>query len=187
VRGSSTVEYSAPHRPPAGPPTPNRGGQRPTAVRPAGPCSSTVRRRDHRDGATSRRHEEDLIGYQEGRIEEARFVLRADQQAPALARLLALARDDFGYDLSDRGLTDVDGFLRLFAIDTVREGDDIVGLTFEDRLLLELEEVLAALAPYVEAGSYVRFHAGSSARWRYEFDGERVTNVDEPSAPWYGS
>jgi hypothetical protein len=68
----------------------------------------------------------------------------------------------------------------------VREGDDIVGLTFEDRLLLELEDVFAALAPYVEAGSYVRFHAGSSARWRYEFDGEHVTNVDEPSAPWYG-
>jgi hypothetical protein len=126
------------------------------------------------------------IGYQEGRIEDARFVLRADQQAPALARLLELARDGFGYDLSDRGLTDVDGFLRLFAIDTVRHGDDIVSLSFEDRLLLELEEVFATLAPHVEAGSFVRFHAGSSARWRYDFDGERLTNVDEPSAPWYG-
>jgi hypothetical protein len=68
----------------------------------------------------------------------------------------------------------------------VRDGDDIVSLAFEDRLLLELEEVFATLGPYVEAGSYVVFHAGSSARWRYVFDGERVTNVDEAPAPWYG-
>jgi hypothetical protein len=148
-----------------------------------GPGRARLRSARHADAHDT---EEDRIGYQEGRIEEARFVLRADQQAPALARLLELARDDFGYDLSDRGLTDVDGFLRLFAIGTVRDGDDIVRLTFEDRLLLELEEVFAALAPYVEAGSYVRFHAGSGARWRYDFDGEHVTNVDEPAAPWYG-
>jgi hypothetical protein len=113
-------------------------------------------------------------------------VLRTDEQAAALETLLTLARDGFGYDLSDRGLTDVDGFLRLFAIDTVRNGGDIVGLRFEDRLLLELEDVFTALAPFVEAGSYVAFHAGSGARWRYEFDGEHVTNVDQPSAPWYG-
>jgi hypothetical protein len=113
-------------------------------------------------------------------------VLRADQQADALEALLTLARDGFGYDLSDRGLADVDGFLRLFAIDTVRDGDDIVGLHFDDRLLLELEEVFATLGPYVEQGSYVVFHAGSGARWRYAFDGERVTNLDEAPAPWYG-
>jgi hypothetical protein len=126
------------------------------------------------------------IGYQEGRIVDARFVLRASQQPAALERLLELARDEFGYDLSDRGLTDVDGFLRLFAFQTARDGDDIVGLRFEDRLLLEIEDVFAALGPYVEAGSYVRFHAGSGARWRYDFDGERVANVDEPTEPWYG-
>lgn len=126
------------------------------------------------------------MGYQEGRVEEARFVLRAEQQHAALGRLLELARDEFGYDLSDRGLTDVDGFLRLFAFETVREGDDIVSLRFEDRLLLELEDVFVALGPFVEAGSYVVLHAGSGARWRYVFDGERTANVDEPSAPWYG-
>jgi hypothetical protein len=126
------------------------------------------------------------VGYQEGRIERAEFVLRAAQQPAALEALLALARDGFGYDLGDRGLRDVDGFLRLVAVETVREGDDIVSLRFEDRLLLELEEVFATLAPFVVAGSEVVFHAGSGARWRYVFDGRGMRNLDEPSAPWYG-
>ncbi len=114
-------------------------------------------------------------------------MLRGARQRAALEALLTLAREVFGYDLVDRGLTDVDGFLRLFAIDTVREGEDIVSLRFEDRLLLELEDVFRTLGPYVDAGSYVAFHAGSTARWRYVFDGTSTTNVDQPPAPWYGS
>jgi hypothetical protein len=53
-------------------PDPEPGGQRPSAGRRVnGPVgSSTVRWRGHRA-----RHREDLIGYQEGRIEAARFVL----------------------------------------------------------------------------------------------------------------
>jgi hypothetical protein len=113
-------------------------------------------------------------------------VLRDDRQEAALDALLKLAREAFGYDLADRGLTDVDGFLRLFAIDTVRDGDDIVSLRFEDRLLLELEEVFVTLGPFVEPGSYVLFHAGSGAGWRYVFDGTSTTNADESPAPWYG-
>jgi hypothetical protein len=125
------------------------------------------------------------VGYYEAKIEDAVFVVRAEQQGPALERLLALSADDLGYDLSDRGLTSLDEFLRLFAVQTVREGDDIVGLTFEDRYLLELDDVFRALGPYVEPGSWVLFHSGTTDRWRYVFDGG-VDRRTEPPKPWYG-
>lgn len=127
------------------------------------------------------------MGYYEARIEEARFRLPAELQRPALERLLAVSRDEFGYDLADRGLEDVDGFLRLFGFRTEREDGSIVGLHFEDRFLLETEDVFHALAPFVEAGSDVLIHSGTGARWRYVFDGERMQRRDEPDAPWYGS
>lgn len=127
------------------------------------------------------------MGYYEARILESRFVLPPARQEEALRTLLALSRDSFGYDLGARGLTSVDGFLRLFGFQTVRRDGTIVALEFEDRLMLEAEEVFEALAPYVEAGSFVRLHAGTGARWRYEFDGEQMHRVDEPNAPWYGS
>lgn len=126
------------------------------------------------------------MGYQEARLEDGRFVLRGERQAEALERLLVLSQDVFGYDLSDRNLADVDGFLRLFAFTTVRDGQDIVALRFEDRLLLEIEDVFATLAPYVEPGSYLVLHAGSGARWRYDFDGQRMTSTDVDHRPWYG-
>lgn len=113
-------------------------------------------------------------------------MLRGAHQAIALDQLLELSREVFGYDLEDRGLRDVDGFLRLFAFETVRDGEDIVGLRFEDRLLLEIEDVFRTLAPHVEAGGYLVLHAGSGARWRYEFDGARMATVDLDPAPWYG-
>jgi hypothetical protein len=126
------------------------------------------------------------VGYQEGRFVEASFVVLPEDQAPALERLLELSRDEFGYDLEDRHLTDLDGFLRLFAIGTVRDDDTIVGLTFEDRLLLELDDVFRALGPYVQAGSSVLVHGGSGSMWRYDFDGHRCTTRDAGHAPWYG-
>jgi len=46
--------------------------------------------------------------------------------------------------------------------------------------------VFRSLGAFVEAGSYVVFHAGSNARWRYVFDGESSTNVAEEPTPWYG-
>jgi hypothetical protein len=126
------------------------------------------------------------VGYQEARVEAAAFVVRANRQRDALERMLELSRDDLGHDLADRGLADLDGFLRLFGFTTVRDGADIVGLEFEDRLLLETDDIFRALGPYVEPGSYVLMHAGTGARWRYLFDGQAMTTRDEPGAPWYG-
>ncbi|NIR34890.1 MAG: hypothetical protein GWO22_02295, partial [Actinobacteria bacterium] len=45
-----------------------------------------------------------VMGYYEARIEDSAFVVRAEQQGPALQRLLALSADELGYDLSDRNL-----------------------------------------------------------------------------------
>ena len=83
------------------------------------------------------------------------------------------------------GLQTLDEFFRLFAVHTVREGADIVGLEFEDRYLLELDDVFRALGPYVEPGSWVLFHSGTTDRWRYVFDGG-VDRRTEPPRPWYG-
>ena len=127
------------------------------------------------------------MGYYEARIEDAEFVVAADQQSAALDRLLRLSAEDFGYDLSDRGLTSLDGFFRLFEIVTVRADGDIVGLRFDGRYLLELDDVFVALGPYVEAGSWVLFHSGTTERWRYLFDGRDVVRRTEPPRPWYGS
>lgn len=126
------------------------------------------------------------MGWTEARVEDARFVLRAEHHRAALDRLLRLARETFHYDLSDLELGDVDGFLRLLGFTAERDGGDIVGLEFEDKLLPEIEGVFDALAPYLEAGSYVRMHGGTNARWRYDFDGERCHRADEPPAYWDG-
>ena len=127
------------------------------------------------------------MGYYEARIEDARFTVPAEQQQEALGLLLEMSRDEFGYDLADHGVTSLSQFLKLFGYDTVTADGDIVGIEFEDRFLLESEDIFRALGPYVEAGSFVLLHAGTGQRWRYVFDGQGTGRVDEPNAPWYGS
>lgn len=87
--------------------------------------------------------------------------------------------------MSDRNLTSLDQFFRLFSVNTVRDGEDIVGLEFEDRYLLELDDAFLALGLFVEPGSWVLFHLGTTERWRYVFDGG-VDRRTEPRKPWYG-
>ena len=125
------------------------------------------------------------MGYYEAKIEDAVFVVRAEQQDAALDRMLELAADDLGYDLSDRGLQTLDEFFRLFAVHTVREGEDIVGLEFEDRYLLELDDVFRALGPYVEPGP------GCCSTRARRTGGATCSTVgvdrrSEEPRPWYG-
>jgi hypothetical protein len=127
------------------------------------------------------------VGYYEARVEDSAFVVREERQQSALVRLLELARDELGYDLSDRGLTSLAGFLRLFGYDVVYEDGDIVGLQFEGQYFLETDEVFRALVPYVEPGSWVLMHSGTGQRWRYVFDGTGLRQIDEELRPWYGS
>lgn len=127
------------------------------------------------------------MGYYEARVEDSVFVVLEDQQQPALARLLELARDDLGYDLYDRGLTSLAGFLRLFGYAVVYEGRDIVALQFEGQFFLETDDVFRALAPFVEPGSWVLMHSGTGQRWRYVFDGTGIRQIDEELLPWHGS
>ena len=126
------------------------------------------------------------MGYYEAKIVEARFVVPPQRADDALLRLLRWADEELGVDLADRGLTSLDEFFAMFSIATRRDGDTIVGLEFEDRLLLETEDVFAALGPFVEPGSYVRMHSGTGQRWRYDFDGAGMRKSDEADTPWYG-
>lgn len=127
------------------------------------------------------------MGYYEAAITESDFVVEPAAERSALRSLLVLSREEFGYDLEDRGLADLDGFFRLFEIRVVRDDDGVIRhLDFAAQLLLEVEDVFRALGPYVRAGSYVRMHSGTGSRWRYEFDGAVTQRHDEPDAPWYG-
>ena len=126
------------------------------------------------------------MGYYEARIVESRFGVPPEHEAGALQRLLDWSEDELGLDLSDRGFTGLDEFLALFSVSTLRDGDGIVALEFDDRLLLETEDVFRVLGPFVTAGSYVRMHAGTGQRWRYDYDGEAMRKSDEPGTPWYG-
>ena len=126
------------------------------------------------------------MGYYEAKIVDSRFVVPPEPASEALQRLLAWSEDELGLDLSDRGLVRLDEFLELFSVSTVRDGDTIVALDFDDRLMLETEDVFRVLGPFVAAGSYVRMHAGTGLRWRYDFDGEQMRKSDEPGTPWYG-
>lgn len=127
------------------------------------------------------------MGYYEAAITESDVVVEPAAERSALAALLTLSREEFGYDLEERGLTDLDGFMRLFEIRVVRDDSGVIRhLEFAARLLLEVDDVFRALGPYVRAGSYLRMHSGTGARWRYEFDGTTTQRHDEPDAPWYG-
>ena len=126
------------------------------------------------------------MGYYEAKIIAARFVVPPDRADDALRGLLAWADEELGLDLADRELTSLDEFLAMFSISTVRDGDTVVGLEFEDLLLLETEDVFRELGPFVAEGSFVRMHAGTGQRWRYDFDGQRMHKSDEPGTPWYG-
>lgn len=127
------------------------------------------------------------MGYYEAAITESDSSSNPPPSARHCGRCSVLSREEFGYDLEDRGLADLDGFFRLFEIRVVRDDDGVIRhLDFAAQLLLEVEDVFRTLGPYVRAGSYVRMHSGTGSRWRYEFDGAVTQRHDEPDAPWYG-
>ena len=114
------------------------------------------------------------MGYQEGRIVQCEFVIGRDRQDATRDALATFARD-LGWE---GVLTDVDAGPRLFSVKAVRDGDDnVVSLEFEDRLLLEIDELFSTLASHVESGSYIHWQSGTGAEWRYLFDGQRMVSA----------
>ena len=61
---------------------------------------------------------------------------------------------------------------------------DIVGLYFDrEHLTDEVEDTLDAIAPFVDAGSYMEFEGEDMCVWRYLFDGEKVDEI-YPTVDW---
>ena len=61
---------------------------------------------------------------------------------------------------------------------------DIVGLYFDrEHLTDEVEDTLDAIAPFVDAGSYMEFEGEDMSVWRYLFDGEKVEEI-YPTVDW---
>lgn len=60
----------------------------------------------------------------------------------------------------------------------VDDDGDIVDLCSRDTKLGQQELVLAAIAPWVEAGSHLDFEGEDGYRWRWEFDGGSVREVE---------
>jgi hypothetical protein len=55
---------------------------------------------------------------------------------------------------------------------------DICEIQFNGEKLGDEETILNVIAPYVEAGSYIEMSGEEDSRWRWSFDGQRVTEVD---------
>jgi hypothetical protein len=57
-----------------------------------------------------------------------------------------------------------------WTLDESEEGD-IVGITFSSEKAGDDHVLLQAIAPFVEAGSYIEMHGEEGTRWRWIFDG----------------
>jgi len=65
-----------------------------------------------------------------------------------------------------------------------RGAGDIVGMQYNGEHMSDaLENTLIALAPYVDAGSYLEFEGEDMCLWRYVFDGVR-SKVVYPTIDW---
>ena len=62
-----------------------------------------------------------------------------------------------------------------FDVDTDDQGN-IISLWFDGEKAGDEDFMIEAIAPYVEAGSYLDFRGEDDAHWRWEFDGKTVTN-----------
>jgi len=61
---------------------------------------------------------------------------------------------------------------------------DIVSLYFDREHLTDtVEDTLDAIAPFVDAGSYMEFEGEDMCVWRYLFDGEKVEEI-YPTVDW---
>jgi len=63
------------------------------------------------------------------------------------------------------------------------EAGDIIGITFKGEKLGDDKTFFEAIAPYVEAGSYIQMQGEDGEMWRWVFDGKTVKEIN-PSVTW---
>ncbi len=111
---------------------------------------------------------------------DARFVIKAEHKAPALAAIKALA------DRSAPLMWVLKGELRAAVTLEVAlaewgwevtedEAGDIVTIQFIMEKAGDEQKLFAAIAPFVEARSYIEMSGEDGDRWRWCFDGQRMT------------
>lgn len=59
-------------------------------------------------------------------------------------------------------------------VDVDADGN-VIGISFENEKIGDEFEMLKAIAPYVDAGSYLTIHGEDGVIWRWWFDGHLVT------------
>ena len=104
----------------------------------------------------------------DARISDGSFTIPAASVDGALAAAAAFL-EDLGWEgeLPDLGVV-----FRLFNVVAAGAPDrSVSGIEFEGTLL---EELFAALAPHVQAGSFLVWDGDQGSRWRYDFDGREL-------------
>ncbi len=122
------------------------------------------------------------MGYYEAKIEDAVFVVRADQQDAALDRMLELSADELGYDLADRGCRPSTSSSACSQCTPSGRAQTSSGWSSRTGTC---SSSTTCSAPWARTWNPGLFHSGTTDRWRYVFDGG-VDRRTEPPRPWYG-
>lgn len=124
---------------------------------------------------------------------DARFTIRAENKASALAAIKALAAQP-------RHLMRVQMWVQKHELETAHylehaieewgwetihddETGGVIGISFAREKAGDEETLFAAIAPFVEAGSYIEMSGEDGHRWRWCFDG-RVMTTKQARIVW---
>ena len=66
----------------------------------------------------------------------------------------------------------------------VPTGDIVEVRLAQDEINDALQDTLDALAPFVDAGSYLEFEGEDGYRWRWVFNGKELDKIDQPITDW---
>lgn len=112
---------------------------------------------------------------------DARFLIRAENKAGALAAIKILAaRPGHLAWVEKQELEDAHSLehaLEEWGWDTIHDEEtgDVIGISFAREKAGDEEKLFAAIAPFVEAGSYIEMSGEDGARWRWCFDGKSLS------------
>lgn len=110
----------------------------------------------------------------------AQFRIPADKKEDALRAVRALKEDGSTYswvndDFALRGTLKETLEDWRYDIDEDKDGN-VVGIYFAAQKLGDDDMLFNALAPYVDAGSYLEVSGEEGAQWRWTFDGTKMSS-----------
>lgn len=121
---------------------------------------------------------------------EGSFEIKKDNHAKALEAIKSLAGKETISDGSGRHFSwvDTEDFIEATSLydaiavwgwepEEAERGGDIIGISFIREKLGDEEVLFNAIAPYVEADSYIEMQGEDGERWRWVFDGKICKEV----------